>query len=338
MERLGGLFSSGESQTSKKSDESRKHLVPNVTPLSSHSSLLKEINDDFLNVLHEQADTFCDVEMQYTIIYQGGCLSLWQHHGRQPQLIDRVTIPNHLYDNTKSLAHIPTLLYLLMQSDRRENLESTRKKLDILIDQLIGDTILKDYVPFLGHCISIIDEYLQNPANVAGLVAQLKISTNQNVANLMKIATDQTLATLEKTLKNWMNTIPLDLEHTQTVIACTHGPRSRLIELQYILSLYKHILRKEYDSEILDNYVFITEVLASQLGQGEELEMQLLNEFLKPSKLNRKIGEVMLDNPLGMFQDILSEHGEQWVAQTEREQQLLAQCPYQKEKKLHKAI
>lgn len=312
------------------------HLLPSYTRHLSTSSqcpihhnisaLLKEMNTNSLK-LHKEVGESLSKLLQYAIIYQGGSLSLWQPVKDGWKHVERIDITNDKYHNYKSLAHIPFNIKLILEKNDLEKASELLSHLHQLKLLCQKSQEFSSYLSYIEDCITVIQNWRSHPENTKEIWSTFKNEYDPIIANLMKLATNEALPKLDKITKEWLSLHNIDLKRAKIIIASTHGPRSRLAEAQYMEALVKSTL-KISDSKGIDNvYIYQTEVLPSQLSDGEQLEKQLLHELLDPSLVNSMIGSKMLNDPLAMYQDILHRDAQDWIETDSKLQGDKSRCP-----------
>lgn len=281
-------------------------------PHHNISGLLKEINNHSLT-LHKEVGRSLSQLLQYVLIFQGGSLSLWQPIEEGWRHIERINITNSQYHDYKALAHIPWHIKLILEKNDLEKateLLSHLHQLRLLCKASADFTVYSEYIE---DSIRVLNHWSVHRNQSQEIGSIYKNKYDPIIATLMRLATNEVLSTLDETTQKWLMFHKIDLKRAKIIIASTHGPRSRLAEAQYMEALVKATLKIE-DSKGIDNvYIYQTEVLPSQLSDAQQLEQQLLHELLAPSLVNSMIGAKMLEDPLGMYQDILHQDAQDWL-------------------------
>lgn len=278
----------------------------------SISTLLKEINNHSLK-LHNEVGQALSQLLQYVLIFQGGTLSLWQPAKEGWKHIERVDITNSQYHDYKALAHIPWHIKLILEKNDLEKATELLSHLHQLRILCKASADFAAYSEYIEDSIRVLNHWSVYRNQSQEIESIYKNKYDPIIATLMKMATNEVLSTLDETIKKWLMLHEIDLKRVKIIIASTHGPRSRLAEAQYMENLVKTTLKIENRAGVENVYIYQTEVLPSQLSDGERLEKQLLHELLVPSQVNSMIGSKMMDDPLAMYQDILHQDAEDWL-------------------------
>ena len=261
-------------------------------------------------------------EIDAVIVFKCGVLSLWLNHGTDFEETETPLITSEDYHALKSACHTPIILLDAIKSECLSKTEMQevhayaqqcltqlggmrKKKHQDCIANIMNRTM--DCVEQLSHSVRLT---LQDEV-VIKIISEYKISISADIDYLSAQAATMQLNLLHETTQQWILKYNLDLSKTRVLLVAPHGPRKGLIEMQYYLKLFEQNL---LNRPIKDNYVYYVEMLGSQLGSIKVKE-QLINEFLAREEQNKTVASWLLDNPLGMQQDVLKEQAPEIISQ-----------------------
>lgn len=275
------------------------------------------INKDFLDE-HELAAKLSLLTIDHVIIYVEGDLKLWQRaEGSNFKEIASIAsaAKGRLYKILKEVGHIPVLLTSMIEPIIKGlcNLQHKKNALDVLSVEL--KAIYKQTYPLLTQlgneidmsiiigAIELLEIIKTQPFTQIELKNLLKTYLNKikpTIGLISRMATNIQLTSCNDIVMEWLKHVSLDLEKTRVLVVGTHGPRNGLIEMQYFESLY--LTRGLKDVE--DDKVYYVESLLSHIAKIN-IKEDLIEGFLAGSEINKNIGDLILDDSKGMFQDVL---------------------------------
>lgn len=305
-ELTGGIFSEANPKESAASS---------VTPLPFSVSPLAQLNQQFL-ATHKSASIAALQDVQTIMVFKCGVLSLWNNTGKDMIEIASQEITPPAYNALKSVCHAPLICIGALKSENTSmetwgeicaRLERSLKSLDAeMLDELSREnmnSILKHSIICIKQ-LQTCAKWTLRDLEVQEILARYKVKIDANIKLLSASATQLQLSSLHEITQHWISTHEIDLTKNRVLLVAPHGPRKGFIEMQYFVNLYKS--QEEIEEPIEDNYIYYVEMLGSQMGEVD-VKARLIDEFLAREEQNKTVARWILDDPLGMQQDVLKE-------------------------------
>ena len=305
-ELVGGIFS--EANPAEAAASSITHLPLSISPLA-------QLNQQFLTT-HQSASMAALQDVQTVMVFKCGVLSLWNNNGKDMVQIESQEITPPAYHALKSACHAPLICIGALKSETANmetwvelsaKLERSLRSLDA---ERLDDASRESMVSVLEHSICCIKQlqgcrrWTLKDKEVQAILALYKTEINTDIKQLSAAATQLQLASLHEITQHWIATHGIDLTKNRVLLVAPHGPRKGFIEMQYFVELYQQ--QEKMDGPIEDNYIYYVEMLGSQMGDVD-IKARLIDEFLAREEQNKTVALWMLDDPLGMQQDVLKE-------------------------------
>ncbi|KTD82851.1 hypothetical protein [Legionella waltersii] len=332
MEKPGGIFLPNKPNHQTTSPRFFSNKPQTVTCLNISQQLSKQ----FLQSHEHYASQTPLVGIDHVIIYHKGNLSLWNKNSiNDLELIARRNTPavKEAYQFIKSLSHCSVWLSMVMQSLQEKKamtpyhyrdiqqiicclnqlklLVSDQELIAKLYEQLCESTAPNDTLSTAkGDPIDLLLSFAiqalskgNNEQEMKSLLQSFLKSSQELNTHCASYATKIQLQGMHRILLDWTDKHLIQVKNTRVLIVVASGPREQLIERQYFEEMLAKQNLKNDEQGI--RYIHCIEMLPQQIATVTDKE---LIGFLQQHELNSSIGKNMLNNPLGMDKDVLSEH------------------------------
>lgn len=238
------------------------------------------------------------------MVLKDGLLSLWHNQDGTICEIESETLAPPAYHEVKTACHIPIILWDLLKSERlgQSEIAAVIDKLGaITISPTIKISKINDIRSIVDNTIQLL-KTLDSDHAILDLFQQYRLEIKPKIDSLSKYAVKLQLKQLDFIAKIWQEKYNIDLKKNRVLIVGAHGPRKGLIEMQYFRSWYRSSIE---DEPVKNNYVYYIEMLVHKMKEID-IKEDLIEGFLAQEEYNKSVAGWVLDNPLGMEEDVLN--------------------------------